>query len=85
MSSVKSSVQLSTKQLIELLFSSQAIGHCKTPPTLQHGFLVQVKHKRLDSISLSSVHFCSDFATDFFLSTPQKNLESNKLHDAVKV
>uniref|UniRef100_A0A3Q3FEQ5 Poly (ADP-ribose) polymerase family, member 6b n=1 Tax=Labrus bergylta TaxID=56723 RepID=A0A3Q3FEQ5_9LABR len=34
--------KLSTKQLIELLFSSQAIGHCKTTPTLQHGFLVQI-------------------------------------------
>lgn len=44
-SAVKSSVQLSTKQLIELLFSSQAIGHCKTVPTLQHGFLVQVNQK----------------------------------------
>ncbi|KAM9352337.1 protein mono-ADP-ribosyltransferase PARP6-like [Symphorus nematophorus] len=41
-SAVKSSAQLSTKQLIELLFSSQAIGHCKTTPTLQHGFLVQI-------------------------------------------
>uniref|UniRef100_A0A8C9X1I0 Poly(ADP-ribose) polymerase family member 6 n=1 Tax=Sander lucioperca TaxID=283035 RepID=A0A8C9X1I0_SANLU len=34
--------KLSTKQLIELLFSSQAIRHCKTPPTLQHGLLVQI-------------------------------------------
>lgn len=42
MSAVKSSAQLSTKQLIELLFSSQAIRHCKTSPGLQHGFLVQV-------------------------------------------
>ncbi|KAE8296158.1 Poly [ADP-ribose] polymerase 6 [Larimichthys crocea] len=41
-SAVKSPAQLSTKQLIELLFSSQAIGHCKTTPTLQHGFLVQI-------------------------------------------
>ncbi|XP_018521812.1 protein mono-ADP-ribosyltransferase PARP6 [Lates calcarifer] len=41
-SAVKSSAQLSTKQLMELLFSSQAIGHCKTTPTLQHGFLVQI-------------------------------------------
>ncbi|XP_061678050.1 protein mono-ADP-ribosyltransferase PARP6-like [Syngnathoides biaculeatus] len=41
-SGVKSSAQLSTKQLIELLFFSQAIGHCKSTPTLQHGFLVQV-------------------------------------------
>ncbi|XP_077424107.1 protein mono-ADP-ribosyltransferase PARP6-like isoform X5 [Vanacampus margaritifer] len=41
-SGVKSSAQLSTKQLIELLFFSPAIGHCKTTPTLQHGFLVQV-------------------------------------------
>lgn len=42
-SAVKSSAQLNTKQLMELLFTSQAIGHCKTTPTLQHGFLVQVK------------------------------------------
>ncbi|KAM6925973.1 protein mono-ADP-ribosyltransferase PARP6-like [Lycodopsis pacificus] len=41
-SAVKSSAQLSTKQLMELLFSSQAIRHCKTTPTLQHGFLVQI-------------------------------------------
>ncbi|KAG8012741.1 Poly [ADP-ribose] polymerase 6 [Nibea albiflora] len=41
-SAVKSPAQLSTKQLIELLFSSQAIGHCKTTPTLQHGFFVQI-------------------------------------------
>lgn len=41
-SAVKSSAQLNTKQLIELLFTSQAIGHCKTTPTLQHGFLVQI-------------------------------------------
>ncbi|XP_068458536.1 protein mono-ADP-ribosyltransferase PARP6-like [Clinocottus analis] len=41
-SAVKSSTQLSTKQLMELLFSSQAIRHCKTIPTLQHGFLVQL-------------------------------------------
>ena len=42
-SAVKSSAQLSTKQLVELLFTSQAIGHCKSTPTLQNGFLVQVK------------------------------------------
>ncbi|KAM7396896.1 hypothetical protein PAMP_019901 [Pampus punctatissimus] len=41
-SAVKSSAQLSAKQLIELLFSSQAIRHCKSAPTLQHGFLVQI-------------------------------------------
>lgn len=41
-SAVKSSSQLSTKQLIELLFSAQAIRHCKAAPTLQHGFLVQI-------------------------------------------
>ncbi|CAK6961580.1 protein mono-ADP-ribosyltransferase PARP6-like [Scomber scombrus] len=41
-SAVKSSAQLSTKQLIELLFSSQAIRHCKATPSLQHGFLVQI-------------------------------------------
>ncbi|XP_005929192.1 protein mono-ADP-ribosyltransferase PARP6 isoform X1 [Haplochromis burtoni] len=41
-SAVKSSAQLNTKQLMELLFTSQAIGHCKTTPTLQHGFLVQI-------------------------------------------
>ncbi|XP_033491460.1 protein mono-ADP-ribosyltransferase PARP6 [Epinephelus lanceolatus] len=41
-SAVKSSAQLSTKQLLELLFSTQAIRHCKTTPSLQHGFLVQI-------------------------------------------
>ncbi|KAM9854800.1 protein mono-ADP-ribosyltransferase PARP6-like [Aulostomus maculatus] len=41
-SAVKSSAQLSTKQLIELLFFSQSIRHCKTTPPLQQGFLVQV-------------------------------------------
>ncbi|XP_072291847.1 protein mono-ADP-ribosyltransferase PARP6 [Eucyclogobius newberryi] len=41
-SAVKSSTQLSTKQLIELLFSTLAISHCKAAPTLQHGFLVQI-------------------------------------------
>ncbi|XP_055078274.1 protein mono-ADP-ribosyltransferase PARP6-like isoform X1 [Periophthalmus magnuspinnatus] len=41
-SAVKSSTELSTKQLIELLFSTQAIRHCKAAPTLQHGFLVQI-------------------------------------------
>ncbi|KAK2917701.1 hypothetical protein Q8A73_004447 [Channa argus] len=41
-SAVKSPAQLSTKQLLELLFSSQAIRHCKTTPTLQHGLLVQI-------------------------------------------
>lgn len=45
-SAVKSSAQLSTKQLLELLFSTQAIRHCKTTPSLQHGFLVQVKQKK---------------------------------------
>ncbi|XP_008304470.1 poly [ADP-ribose] polymerase 6-like [Stegastes partitus] len=41
-SAVKSSAQLSTKQLVELLFTSNAIGHCKTTPSLQHGFLIQM-------------------------------------------
>ncbi|XP_041853993.1 protein mono-ADP-ribosyltransferase PARP6-like [Melanotaenia boesemani] len=41
-SAVKSSAQLSTKQLVELLFASQAIGHCKATPALHHGFLVQI-------------------------------------------
>ncbi|KAM8861771.1 protein mono-ADP-ribosyltransferase PARP6-like isoform 2-T2 [Synchiropus picturatus] len=41
-SAVKSSAQLSTKQLIELLFFSQAVKHCKAAPSLQHGFLVQI-------------------------------------------
>lgn len=42
-SAVKSPAQFGTKQLVELLFSSKAIGHCKTIPTMEHGFLVQVK------------------------------------------
>ncbi|XP_008410186.1 poly [ADP-ribose] polymerase 6-like isoform X2 [Poecilia reticulata] len=41
-SAVKSPAHLSTKQLVELLFTSQAIRHCKSAPTLQHGFLVQI-------------------------------------------
>ncbi|KAM9807717.1 protein mono-ADP-ribosyltransferase PARP6-like [Neosynchiropus ocellatus] len=41
-SAVKSSAQLNTKQLMELLFVSQAVKHCKAAPSLQHGFLVQV-------------------------------------------
>nr|XP_043871816.1 protein mono-ADP-ribosyltransferase PARP6-like isoform X2 [Solea senegalensis] len=40
-SSIKPS-QISTKQLIELLFSSQTTVHCKSTPTLQHGFLLQI-------------------------------------------
>ncbi|XP_037539510.1 protein mono-ADP-ribosyltransferase PARP6 [Nematolebias whitei] len=39
---VKSSVQLSSKQLVELLFTSQAIRHCRRSPARQHGFLVQI-------------------------------------------
>ncbi|XP_061773719.1 protein mono-ADP-ribosyltransferase PARP6-like [Nerophis ophidion] len=39
---VKSSPHLSTKQLIELMFFSQAIRQRKTSPTLPHGFLLQV-------------------------------------------
>lgn len=35
--------QITTKQLIELFFSSQAGGHCKNIPTLEYGFLVQVR------------------------------------------
>ncbi|XP_041074595.1 protein mono-ADP-ribosyltransferase PARP6-like isoform X7 [Polyodon spathula] len=34
--------QITTKQLIELFFSSQAGGHCKNIPTLEYGFLVQI-------------------------------------------
>lgn len=34
--------QITTRQLIELFFSSQAGGHCKNIPTLEYGFLVQV-------------------------------------------
>lgn len=38
----RSTVQITTKQLIELFFSSQALLHCKSIPTLEYGFLVQV-------------------------------------------
>uniref|UniRef100_H3D873 Poly [ADP-ribose] polymerase n=1 Tax=Tetraodon nigroviridis TaxID=99883 RepID=H3D873_TETNG len=41
-SAVKSPAHLGTKQLVELLFSSQAIGHCKSTPTMEHGILVQI-------------------------------------------
>lgn len=37
--------QITTRQLIELFFSSQAGGHCKNIPTLEYGFLVQVRHR----------------------------------------
>lgn len=53
--------QITTRQLIELFFSSQAGGHCKNIPTLEYGFLVQVRHrghlgravKELSAISVS--------------------------------
>uniref|UniRef100_A0AAY4D6N4 Poly [ADP-ribose] polymerase n=1 Tax=Denticeps clupeoides TaxID=299321 RepID=A0AAY4D6N4_9TELE len=38
----RSTVQITTKQLIELFFSSQALIHCKSVPTLEYGFLVQI-------------------------------------------
>lgn len=38
--------QITTRQLIELFFSSQAGGHCKNIPTLEYGFLVQVRPQR---------------------------------------
>ncbi|XP_036432080.1 protein mono-ADP-ribosyltransferase PARP6 isoform X2 [Colossoma macropomum] len=38
----RSTVQITTKQLIELFFSSQALLHCKSIPTLEYGFLVQI-------------------------------------------
>lgn len=47
MSTVKSSVPLSPKQWVELLFSSQSVEHCKKTPTLQDGFLVQVMYMKL--------------------------------------
>lgn len=42
-SALRSPTHLGTKQLVELLFASRAIGHSKTTPTMEHGFLVQVK------------------------------------------
>ncbi|XP_013876983.1 poly [ADP-ribose] polymerase 6 [Austrofundulus limnaeus] len=53
-SAVKSSVQLSTKQLVELLFTSQTVRLYKSSPTLQHGFLVQIMRyveKRIPTLS----------------------------------
>ncbi|XP_045063623.1 protein mono-ADP-ribosyltransferase PARP6-like isoform X2 [Coregonus clupeaformis] len=41
-SAARSPAHITTKQLVEVLFSSQAFIHCKSVPTLQHGFLVQV-------------------------------------------
>uniref|UniRef100_A0A3Q4GZX8 Poly [ADP-ribose] polymerase n=1 Tax=Neolamprologus brichardi TaxID=32507 RepID=A0A3Q4GZX8_NEOBR len=38
----KAPAQITTRQLIELFFSSQAGGHCKNIPTLEYGFLVQI-------------------------------------------
>ncbi|XP_029109280.1 protein mono-ADP-ribosyltransferase PARP6 isoform X2 [Scleropages formosus] len=41
-SAARPPAQITTKQLIELFFSSQAGGHCKNIPTLEYGFLVQI-------------------------------------------
>ncbi|XP_030621155.1 protein mono-ADP-ribosyltransferase PARP6 [Chanos chanos] len=38
----RTTIQITTRQLIELFLSSQALIHCKTVPTLQYGFLVQI-------------------------------------------
>ncbi|XP_058623449.1 protein mono-ADP-ribosyltransferase PARP6 isoform X2 [Onychostoma macrolepis] len=38
----RSTVHITTRQLIQLFFSSQALIHCKSIPTLEYGFLVQV-------------------------------------------
>ncbi|CAM4734800.1 unnamed protein product [Leuciscus chuanchicus] len=38
----RSTVHITTRQLIQLFFSSQALMHCKSIPTLEYGFLVQV-------------------------------------------
>ena len=59
-SAVKSPAHLGTKQLVEFLFSSQAIGHCKSTPTTEHGFLVQVKQKNnLNSLRKRLDQCCS--------------------------
>lgn len=44
--------QITTRQLIELFFSSQAGGHCKNIPTLEYGFLVQVSSRFKLSIQI---------------------------------
>ncbi|XP_073799370.1 protein mono-ADP-ribosyltransferase PARP6 isoform X4 [Danio rerio] len=38
----RSTVHITTRQLIQLFFSSQALIHCKSIPTLEYGFLVQI-------------------------------------------
>uniref|UniRef100_A0A673K4D9 Poly [ADP-ribose] polymerase 6-like n=1 Tax=Sinocyclocheilus rhinocerous TaxID=307959 RepID=A0A673K4D9_9TELE len=38
----RSTMHITTRQLIQLFFSSQALIHCKSIPTLEYGFLVQV-------------------------------------------
>lgn len=55
--------QITTRQLIELFFSSQAGGHCKNIPTLEYGFLVQVRAQK-DVIPLTKplLHFVSVIA-----------------------
>lgn len=55
--------QITTRQLIELFFSSQAGGHCKNIPTLEYGFLVQVRHRghfgwAVKELSVISVSLC---------------------------
>lgn len=47
--------QITTRQLIELFFSSQAGGHCKNIPTLEYGFLVQVRPQEFMSVLIPPV------------------------------
>lgn len=77
-SAVKSSAQLSSKQLMELLFSSKAIRHCKTTPPLQHGFLVQVKNGSTSTVIgcdsapiILLVRITNGYNGIFFFPSPQ--------------
>lgn len=55
--------QITTRQLIELFFSSQAGGHCKNIPTLEYGFLVQVRaQKDVSPLTKPLLHFVSVIA-----------------------
>lgn len=51
--------QITTRQLIELFFSSQAGGHCKNIPTLEYGFLVQVRQSGRPGVAIACRRFPS--------------------------
>jgi len=66
--------QITTRQLIELFFSSQAGGHCKNIPTLEYGFLVQVRPPGREGGGRGSVHCCSTTSQQLPVTMAENNL-----------